>query len=134
MNIEEKILKAINYSRLLRELISDERKALECNDEKALATFGSEKMDISYKITSLLTDVMDKQSDFNSEESRNFRDLVLINEKNQKNNKINGAIISGLISSNKILLSAITGSTLSDIYSQSGKIPSGMGNKDLAKA
>lgn len=134
MNMEERILKAINYSRILAGLIADERKALEGNDEDAITQFGNEKMDTSKKITDLLNVVVDNQADFSDSESRNFRDLVSINEKNQKNNKINGAIISGLISSNKILLSAITGTSISEVYGQTGKLPSDATNHDLAKA
>lgn len=134
MNMDEKILKAINYSRLLRGLIADERKALESGNEEAIIKFTDEKMQISQKITALLTDIVDNRGDLNADESRNFRDLVLLNEKNQKNNKINGAIISGLISSNKILLSAITGTTISEVYGQSGKLPTDPSNNDLAQA
>jgi len=134
MNLQEKILRAINYSRLLGNIIADERKALENNEEDDLVKFTDEKIDLSYKITEILNEVVDGRSDFSSSESKNFRDLVQINESNQKNNKINGAIIAGLISSNKILLSAITGSTISEVYGQSGRMPSNNGNKNLAKA
>jgi flagellar biosynthesis/type III secretory pathway chaperone len=99
-----------------------------------LVKFTDEKIDLSYKITEILNEVVDGRSDFSSSESKSFRDLVQINESNQKNNKINGAIIAGLISSNKILLSAITGSTISEVYGQSGRMPSNNGNKNLAKA
>jgi len=133
MSTKETILKIINSSRILENFLLEERKALEKNEHKKLSDLAEEKNNIITEIGILQVKLSNEKIEPGSSENDLYQELLIINKKNHNDNLINSSIITGLIKTNKSLLTEITGTVTSKVYGTKGIIET-TSKHNLAKA
>lgn len=133
MSTKEIILKMINCSRILSDYLAEERNALEKNRHRKLSELTVDKNKIITDIGVLQEQLGSVKIEPNSKEHELFQELLVLNEENHNNNLINSSIITGLIKTNKALLTEITGTVTSKVYGTKGIIET-TSKHNLAKA
>lgn len=131
--MKECILRALNSSMVLGDLLDEERASLEKADEVKLDKLAGEKELVIAKITEDLKVIKASENKLDKDTIVLKEKLKKVTQKNDKKNKINRNIIVGLISSNRELMSLITGRGKNTIYTKSG-VGTSKARSNIAKA
>jgi len=131
--MKEQLLKAINESLLLADILKKERKALEMSDDNKIAEVIKDKESIMVGMATTVKDIFSSGEDLTITHGDLVAKLIRNTKENEKSNKINANIVNGLLATNRKLMSLITGKDEVHVYSKSGKSTT-KSNTNIAKA
>lgn len=121
MDSKEVLLKIINDSRILHDLLIEEKDSLVANNVDKLKEITASKAEIASSIE-LSFSLFKKPYDFDDHADLKST-LIKITDKNMELSNINNSIIGQLLVHNRDLISVLTNSKPSDVgYGESGKV------------